>query len=282
MMKTGLTFACAGVMATTCMTISVSAGDCDSYTGGCGLAVLPTEFQPIGARILGANYAFPGNPAIPCVNNGPAPMVDPNTGEVIGLMNATLTRDESNQTAWVQFDVSTLDGSPFITSKDDISVQIFDGSFMDATDFVIDFGNGYNQAGFPFDGADIGGGTGKIYIVVDYYFTRADGSQNYEIGDTTGTYLVDDNFSFAWGYDINDAVDQIVAAGFIATFKYDFSPCDDCPGDFDGNCIVNGADLGTFLSEWGPCSGDCEADFNGDGVVNGADFGELLSNWGDC
>ena len=160
-------------------------------------------------------------------------------------------------------------------------MQIFDGSFMDATDFVIDFGNGYNQPGFPFDGADIGGGTGKIFIVVDYYFTRADGSQNYEIGDTTGAYLNNDNFSFAWGYDINDTVDQIVSAGFIATFSYDTSPCGDCPGDLDGNCVINGADVGLFLVEWGQCEG-CAADLNGDGVVNGADFGQLLSGWGDC
>ena len=282
-MMTKKTMLCglSAAVTTACITLGGSAGDCDTYTGGCGLAVLPTEFQPIGARVLGANYAFPGNPAIPCVNNGPAPMVDPTTGGVIGLMNATFTADEANQVAQVEFVVTTLDGSPFITSKDDISVQIFDGSFMDATDFVIDFGNGYNQAGFPFDGADIGGGTGKIFIVVDYFFTRADGSENYEIGDTTGQYLNNDNFSFAWGYDINDAVDQIVSAGFIATFSYDFSPCGDCPGDFDGNCIVNGADVGTFLASWGECEG-CDADLNGDGVVNGADFGQLLSNWGDC
>ena len=281
-MKNGLTFACAGVVATTCMTFAVSAGDCDSYTGGCGLAVLPEEFAPIGASILGANYAFPGTPAIPCVNGGLAPMVDPSNNQVMGLMNATLTVDEVNSTASVQFDVSSIDGNPFVTAKDDISVQIFDGSFQDATDFVIDFGNGYNQAGFPFDGADIGGGTGEIFVVVEYYFYRFDGTENREFGDTTGPYLNADNFSFAWGYDINDAIDQqIVAAGFIATFSYDFSPCDDCPGDIDGNCVVNGADVGLFLSQWGSCSG-CSGDLNGDGIVNGADFGQLLSNWGDC
>lgn len=51
------------------------------------------------------------------------------------------------------------------------------------------------------------------------------------------------------------------------------------PGDLNGDGVVNGADLGQLLSEWGPCAG-CVSDLNGDGVVNGADLGSLLSSWG--
>lgn len=56
-----------------------------------------------------------------------------------------------------------------------------------------------------------------------------------------------------------------------------------CPADIapfsahDG--VVNGADLGLLLSNWGL---DATGDLNGDGTVNGADLGELLSQWGAC
>jgi len=49
-------------------------------------------------------------------------------------------------------------------------------------------------------------------------------------------------------------------------------------GDLDGNGVVDGADLGILLGNWGSCP-DCPADLNGDGVVDGADLGILLSNW---
>ena len=56
---------------------------------------------------------------------------------------------------------------------------------------------------------------------------------------------------------------------------------DDCVGDFDGNGVVNGADFGSILAAWGPCSG-CPEDLNGDGQVNGADVGSFLAVWGVC
>jgi hypothetical protein len=40
--------------------------------------------------------------------------------------------------------------------------------------------------------------------------------------------------------------------------------------------VVNGADLGALLSQWG---GSGSADINGDGVVNGIDLGRLLGAW---
>lgn len=47
--------------------------------------------------------------------------------------------------------------------------------------------------------------------------------------------------------------------------------------DLNGDCTVNGADLGMLLSEWEQANSP--ADFNGDGAVNGADLGVLLSEW---
>ncbi|MCP4835557.1 MAG: hypothetical protein GY895_12435 [Phycisphaera sp.] len=54
-----------------------------------------------------------------------------------------------------------------------------------------------------------------------------------------------------------------------------------CPGDFDGNGGVDGADFGLLLAAWGPCA-ECLEDLDCDGVVTGADLGQLLSFWGGC
>jgi len=56
-------------------------------------------------------------------------------------------------------------------------------------------------------------------------------------------------------------------------------PPDEVVGDLNGDGVVDGADLGILLNNWGECAG-CEADLNGDGVVDGADLGILLNNWG--
>ncbi|MBL9140858.1 MAG: hypothetical protein JNK53_03230 [Phycisphaerae bacterium] len=48
--------------------------------------------------------------------------------------------------------------------------------------------------------------------------------------------------------------------------------------DFNGDGLVNGADLGFLLAAWGACP-QCAADVTGDGVVDGADLGLLLAAW---
>jgi len=52
-----------------------------------------------------------------------------------------------------------------------------------------------------------------------------------------------------------------------------------CPADLNGDGVVNGADLGALLQQWGTSG---SADLNNDGIVNGADLGLLLSAWGSC
>jgi hypothetical protein len=47
-------------------------------------------------------------------------------------------------------------------------------------------------------------------------------------------------------------------------------------GDFNGDNLVNGADLGIFLANWGSPG---ETDLDGNQVTNGADLGILLVNW---
>ena len=48
-------------------------------------------------------------------------------------------------------------------------------------------------------------------------------------------------------------------------------------GDFNGDGLVNGADLGIMLGAWG--TDDPEVDLNGDGIVDGADLGIELGLW---
>ena len=65
---------------------------------------------------------------------------------------------------------------------------------------------------------------------------------------------------------------------FVVVMEGESPPC---PGDFNGDGQVNGADFGSLLAAWGPCA-DCGPDLNEDGVVNGADVGLLLAVWGPC
>ena len=56
----------------------------------------------------------------------------------------------------------------------------------------------------------------------------------------------------------------------------------DCPADLNQDGMVDGADLGLMLIEWGACLSPCPADLNGDGQVDGADMGLLLASWDNC
>ena len=55
-----------------------------------------------------------------------------------------------------------------------------------------------------------------------------------------------------------------------------------CVGDISPDGVVNGADLGALLGNWGDTTGLLPGDFNEDGVIDGADLGLLLGAWGDC
>ena len=53
-----------------------------------------------------------------------------------------------------------------------------------------------------------------------------------------------------------------------------------CPGDADGNNVVDGVDLAIVLGAWG--SNDAAADVSGDGTVDGVDLAIVLGAWGGC
>ncbi len=62
------------------------------------------------------------------------------------------------------------------------------------------------------------------------------------------------------------------------TFRIDSSLIS---ADLTGDRVVNGADLGLLLGDWGECParGECSSDLNCDGMVDGADLGLLISAW---
>ncbi len=53
-----------------------------------------------------------------------------------------------------------------------------------------------------------------------------------------------------------------------------------CPGDTDGNQVINFADLNTVLAQFGQTAGVYAGDVNGDTDVNFADLNLVLANFG--
>jgi hypothetical protein len=58
--------------------------------------------------------------------------------------------------------------------------------------------------------------------------------------------------------------------------------CSFCRADVDHNDVVDGADLGRLLTDWGMSGRQSVADIDESGAVDGGDLGELLSAWGPC
>lgn len=53
-----------------------------------------------------------------------------------------------------------------------------------------------------------------------------------------------------------------------------------CGGDFDGDHIIGGGDMGVLLAGWG--ESNPALDLDGDGVIGGGDLGVLLGAWGQA
>jgi hypothetical protein len=72
-------------------------------------------------------------------------------------------------------------------------------------------------------------------------------------------------------------LDMALGSGFtIALVK---SPC---VPDLNFDHIVDSADMGTMLLDFGPCNPGSPADLNGDLNVDSADMGIMLLNFGPC
>jgi hypothetical protein len=82
-------------------------------------------------------------------------------------------------------------------------------------------------------------------------------------------------------YDIAEVADSgvggapVIDRGCHEAASYD----PPCVCDITGDGLVDGADLGVLLGDWG---GSASGDLNGSGSADGADLGFLLGNWGPC
>ena len=138
-----------------------------------------------------------------------------------------------------------------VSFADGVQVDLSDGSAL-----VVEFAYGASPDGF----VTFGGGTGADITSGTTYLRSA------SCGITEYLAVGDIGFNLEWFV----YVDGTAGEG---------QP--DCPGDFNGDGMVDGADFGYILAAWGTCCG-CAEDLNGDGEVNGADVGLVLSVWGAC
>ena len=81
-------------------------------------------------------------------------------------------------------------------------------------------------------------------------------------------------------YDATEFLYRELIQSAIASWRE--TGCEPCFGDLNGDGIVDGADQGLLLAQWGSCPSECSGDLDGDGDVDGADLGLFLSAWGPC
>jgi hypothetical protein len=67
----------------------------------------------------------------------------------------------------------------------------------------------------------------------------------------------------------------------ISLVSFDFEPDGTCLGDLNSDGLVNGADLGLLIGDWGNTGGGI-GDLNGDLLCDGADLGLMIGAWGEC
>lgn len=86
-------------------------------------------------------------------------------------------------------------------------------------------------------------------------------------------------------FEVGDVNDHILdSAVFLSNLRTGVGtpgtePTDECEADFNGDGVVDGADLANLLGDWGQVTND---DLDGIGVIDGADLAILLGAWGDC
>ena len=82
--------------------------------------------------------------------------------------------------------------------------------------------------------------------------------------------------------DGDGAVDEVDNCTFVPNGQQTDTDADGygnaCDADFNNDLMVNGLDVGPFISQFGTAGPD--ADFNGDGLVNGLDIGPFVDMYG--
>ena len=203
----------------------------------------------------------------------------------VGLRTGTATVTSANEAVQnpsiplnVSIQVLRVSNPSFSAASDSNTLTVpisasVGGAAVEATFQVSNFGFSSDQATMDIDAVQIPSGP----------FSLVSGTAT-GIGATPGTVRVKFNPAglAAGTYTANATVqtsDENVpgatTAQVVATLSATIGGGN--PADLNGDGVVNGADLGALLSQWGqPGSGD----LNGDGIVGGADIGFMLANWG--
>jgi len=175
-------------------------------------------------------------------------------------------------------ELSPLPGSPFtspgsspahiVLSEDDQWAFVGHGSDATIWSFAIEDDGALTPTGEMFD-VGFQGSIGDLAIMDDILFVSDEtsafdnqtGVYTFQIDETDGSFSIIGMFSTQGGRP--QAIALWNPAGPAA--------------DLNGDGVVDGADLGLLLGQWGA---DGPADLNDDGVVDGADLGLLLGAWG--
>ncbi len=112
--------------------------------------------------------------------------------------------------------------------------------------------------------------------------------------DTNGDMSLDQDEINAMGFVYYSQEDPSLSNGSTSatTFASDHRPVvfdvlleaaavEQCPGDTNGDNLVNFTDLNTVLAEFGMSAPGLPGDVNGDGVVNFTDLNDVLANFGN-
>ena len=59
--------------------------------------------------------------------------------------------------------------------------------------------------------------------------------------------------------------------------SWDYTVDIDLWGDVNNDGVIDGADIGLLMGDWG--TDNIQSDFNNDGIVDAMDLGLLLENW---
>ncbi|MCA9286717.1 MAG: hypothetical protein KDA22_15950 [Phycisphaerales bacterium] len=210
----------------------------------------------------------------------------------------------------------TASGSPPVElAKITMSLAVFDSPTPGTTDLVFTFNDG-DPSGLVFGSGDelystvIRGVELPATAPGDAAFLTVEiplpGVQTLGNFNDVGWSVQTQNWNYAgsFGFEVSTTFGQVVGfytnnASFfdgrngwslfsfgpdpvtgVANFVVTIESAVPCAADLDGNGIVDGADLGELLAQWGTAGPS--GDLNGDGTVDGADLGLLLAAWGTC
>ena len=149
---------------------------------------------------------------------------------------------------------------------------------------------------FALNGLMTGSATGgpANFGQVEIRLTRVGGATVFRIRETTDqqnplSIAIAERGALSPGaYRLEASAGSIVDApaeptGSVETaMKVNFSVTGRCPGDLNGDGMVDLVDLGILLADFGCSGGNCVGDIDGDGDTDLADLGILLSNFGQA